>query len=69
MLSEHAQELHLYDSWTVPPHTASGIEASQESCGRKKGKKFSISMLQKLLALSTNKAQKYFCCTRRNVFM
>lgn len=69
MLSEHAQGLHLYDRWTVPPHTASGIEATQESCGRKKRKKFSISMLQKLLAPITNKAQDYFGCVRRNVFM
>jgi hypothetical protein len=56
MLSEHGQELNLYDSWTVLPPTVSGIEASQESCGRKKRKIFSISMLQKLLALSNNKA-------------
>jgi hypothetical protein len=55
-LSEHAQGLNLYDSWTMIPPTASGIEASQESCGRANRKKFSISMLQKLLALSTNKA-------------
>jgi hypothetical protein len=68
-LSEHAQGLHLYDSWTVPPHTASGIEVSQKSCGRKNRMKFSISMLQKLLALSTNKAKKYFSCIRGNVFM
>jgi hypothetical protein len=69
MLSEHAHGLHLYDSWTVPPHTASGIETSQEPCGRKKRKKFGIPMLQKLLVLSTNKAQKYFSCARGNVFM
>jgi hypothetical protein len=50
-------------------HTASGIETSQESCGRKKGKKFSISMLQKLIALSTNKTQKYFSRIRGNVCM
>jgi hypothetical protein len=53
----------------MPPHTASGIEAPQESCDRKKRKKCSISMLQKLLALSINKAQKYFTCIRGNVFM
>jgi hypothetical protein len=52
-----------------PPHTAWGIEASQESCGRKKGKKFSISMLQKLIALSTNIVRKYFSCVRGNVRM
>jgi len=69
MLSEHAQGLHLYDGWTVPPHIASGIEASQEFCGRKKRKKFCISILQKLTALSTNKAQMYFSCIRGNVFM